>query len=1105
MELHIWMGRAGAGKSRLVLETMEKRRSRRPQVLLVPEHASHEAELDLCRACGPTASRDAEVLSFRNLATRVLGQVGGLADVTLDNGGKLLTMRRALQEVSGRLTVFARPSQRPAFLRQLVALADELYAYWVTPEQLMEQVADMDGAAGEKLRSAALIYGAYDARLRGEGFDARSRVQKLCDALPASDYLAGKDVYVDGFSYFNRVEEDILATALRQAESLTVTLLGDESDPQLFQNALRQRERLKRMAAQAHSKCEVKTLARKSGGALAHLERCFFGGETPWQGEEPPIRLYQAETAFSEVEYVSACVRRLAREGCRWRDIGVAARNMEVYGPLLEAVFRRDGIPAYISRRSDILEKPVLTMLLSAVDAVTGGFEYEDVFRCLKTGMAGITAAECDILENYVIRWEIRGSMWLRDTDWTASPDGYGAELNETRRQRLAQVNAVRRLVRRLFLDLSEGMKTGETVRDKAEALYRFAESAGVPETLERQTEALYGDGQVQLAEEYRQLWSIFCGVLDQFVELLGGVEVDGQEFARLLRLVLSQYAVATIPATLDQVKVTPITRNDRHTVKHLFLLGANDNVLPTVEQGGGLLDAQERALLQQRGILLSDATFDPLSAELQNIYACLAQPTASLTVTWPVTDGAGGQLLPSFAVGRIARLFPQVTVERENGGYRRELPSTALALAGQEPGGPLWRYFAENGEAPLLARMEQARAMGRGRLSPQAVETLYGRRIAMSASRIDRLKSCHFGYFMEYGLRARERTSAGFEAPEVGTFIHYLLENVNRDVRDRGGYGQVDKAALRRLVHHYVDEYARTQIDGYAEKSARFRYLFSRLRETACAIVENIADEMAVSDFQPMAFELGFGGKDGKLPAVTVTEGDTTLSVGGKVDRVDGWLKDGKIYIRVVDYKTGKKAFDLADVRYGLGIQMLLYLFTLQKEGSAFFGKPVEPAGVLYMPARDIILRADRAVPPDKLEDMLRRELRRTGMLLGEPEVLTAMEHNALESPCYLPVGVTKDGAVQGLASSVLVNAAQMGRMARYIDSLLHRVAREIGDGNIDADPCTRGPQDSACAWCTFQAACWFDESRDKPHYLKKTTPEEFWQVVDREVEQHG
>ena len=1104
MELQIWMGRAGAGKSRRVLETMQERRQR-PQILLVPEHASHEAELDLCRALGPTASRDAEVLSFRNLATRVLAQTGGLADVTLDAGGKLLTMRRALQEVSSRLTVFARPSQRPAFLRQLVALADELYAYQVTPEMLLAQVADMEGAAGDKLRSAALIYGAYDAHLRGEGFDARSRVQKLCDALPESDYLMGKDVYVDGFSYFNRVEEDILETALRQGNCLTVTLLGDESDPQLFQNALRQRDRLKRMAALVHARCEVETLVSKNDGPLGYLERCFFDGEEPWQGEEPPIRLYQAETAFSEAEYVSACVRRLARQGCRWRDIGVAARNMEVYGPLLEAVFRRDGIPAYISRRSDILEKPVLTMVLSAVDAVTGGFEYEDVFRCLKTGMAGISAAECDMLENYVIRWQIRGGMWLKEADWTADPDGYGQEISEARRQRLEEVNAVRRRVRVLFLELSEGLKAGETVRDKAEALYRFTEHAGVPETLKAQTATLYDGGQVQLAEEYSQLWSIFCGVLDQFVELLGDVEVDGQEFARLLRLVLSQYAVATIPATLDQVKVTPITRNDRHTVRHLFLLGANDNVLPTVETGGGLLDAQERELLHQRGILLSDATFDPLGAELQNIYACLAQPTASLTVMWPVTDGAGGQLLPSFVVERIGRLFPQITVEREDGAYRRELPAPALALAGQEMGGPLWRYFAGSGQAPLLARMEQARSMGRGRLSPQAVQTLYGRRIAMSASRIDRLKSCHFGYFMEYGLRAKERTSAGFEAPEVGTFIHYLLENVNRDVCERGGYGEVDKPALRQLVHHYVDLYAQTMIDGYDQKGARFRYLFSRLRETACAIVENIADEMAVSDFRPIAFELGFGGKDGQLPAITVTEGSTALSVRGKVDRVDGWIKDGKLYLRVVDYKTGQKAFDLSDVRYGLGIQMLLYLFALQKEGSGYFGMPVVPAGVLYTPAREIISREDRSIPPEKLEAVLRRKLRRTGMLLSEPEVLRAMEHSALEKPCYLPIGKVTDGQPAALLPNLLVDTAEMGRMARYIDSLLHRVAREIGDGNIDADPCTRGPQDSACTWCAFRAACWFDEKRDKPRYLRKITPEEFWQTVDREVEHHG
>ena len=264
VELKIITGRAGAGKSRWVLDRMAARRGQCGQVLLVPEHATHEAELDLCRALGDTASRDGEVLSFQSLATRVLAQAGGLAEVTLDNGGKILTMRRALQEVASYLTVFARPSQRPAFLRELVALADELYAYRVAPQELMEQVQAIPGAAGEKLRSTALLFGADDARLHGGGRDARSRVQKLCDALPESRYLAGKDVYIDGFSYFNRVEEDIIAGMLRQAHSVTVTLLGDDSDTQLFRNGVEQRRRLQRMTAPISKKPPASATTRAS-------------------------------------------------------------------------------------------------------------------------------------------------------------------------------------------------------------------------------------------------------------------------------------------------------------------------------------------------------------------------------------------------------------------------------------------------------------------------------------------------------------------------------------------------------------------------------------------------------------------------------------------------------------------------------------------------------------------------------------------------------------------------------------------------------------------------------------------------------------------------
>lgn len=1103
--LSIWIGRAGSGKSRRVLEEMARRRADRPQVLLVPEHASHEAELDLCRCLGPTASRDAEALSFRTLAGRVLAEQGGLSDFTLDSGGKLLTMHLVLQELHSQLKVFGRPSRRSAFLRQLTDLADEFYAYRVPPEELNARVEDLPGAAGDKLRDLALIFAAYDGKLRAGGVDRRSRVQKLADCMASSRYLAGKDVYFDGFSYFNRAEEEVVEALLRQAESVTVTLLGDREGVGLFSNALRQRQRLTRMAAAANVPCEILWLTDAPGGPLGHLERGVFGPDGAWEGETEAVTLFEAGTAFTEVEEVARQIRALTcGGGYRCREIGVMARNMDVYGPILENVFRRDGIPAYMSRRSDILEKPVMTLLLGALDAVTGGFEYEDVFRCLKTGLAGITAEECDRLENYVITWEIRGNMWLREADWTADPAGYGHEPTEESAAALAEVNRIRRAVRDLLAPLSEALRSGESARSKAEALYTFAERAALADTLEAQADALLAAGQAQLAEETAQLWQILCTVLDQVVEILGEAPVEVEEFARLLRLVLSQYSVGTIPATLDQVKVSDLTRNDRHTVRCLFLLGANDHVLPQVDRGSGLLDDEERELLEQREILLSGATFDPLDNELQNIYAALAQPTERLWVSYPAADLAGTELRPSFVVERIARLFPAVPLRREDRGDRARMPATALELAGEDPEGPLWSYFAADPRcADALAAMDRARQMGRGRLSPEAVQSLYGRTFRMSASRMDRLRSCHFSYFMEYGLRARERKSAGFEAPEAGTFIHYLLENVTREVMDRGGYGAVDKDEIRSLTDEYVKQYTLTQIPDFPAKSARFRYLFSRLRRMALAVMEDVAAELAVSDFKPLRFELGFGGRDGELRPVTITEGDAALSVTGKVDRVDGWVRDGKLYLRVVDYKTGRKSFDLGDVQAGLGIQMLLYLFTLQDQGEAYFGMPVEPAGVLYFPARQVILRADRQIDEASLERELRRELRRSGLLLAEPEVLRAMEHSALETPVFLPVAVKKDGALTGDVAS----AARLGQLSRYVDKLLHQIAGELRRGNIDADPCTRGPGDSACTYCAYAAACCFDESRDRRHYLHRPGREEFWEFIEKETEEvsHG
>ena len=1102
--LTILLGRARTGKSDTVLRRIAEAGDRGEQILLVPEHASHEAEVDLCLACGPTASRHAEVLSFRRLGDRVLSITGGASQVTLDAGGRMLTLQKALLEVVSSLTVYRRPSQKAGFLRQLLDLFDELRCYEVTPERLYEAARELEGAVRDKLTDVSLLYGTYEARIHRPGLDARDHMSKLCDALEDSRYVLGKDLYLDGFTYFTAQERRVLEICLRQARSVTVTLLGDmESGEEMFGATVRTVGQLRQLAERTGCPVEIETLRRQGSGPLDHLERYCFSGSAPYAGDSGAIRLREAGNLFSEVEQTAADIRRLVAAGkCRYRDITVAAGNMEEYAGTVEAVFERYGIPIYLSRRSDILEKPVFSLLTGVLASVGNGYEYDDMFRWLKTGLAGLTAEECDRLENYVLKWEIHGQMWLRDMEWTENPEGYGARWGDAQRADLSQVNALRRRIREPLARLADGLKTFPTADEKVNSLYIFLEELGVQNTLEAQMRAQAEAGRMQDAEETAQLWEILCGVLDQFVEILGDEPMELEEFSRLLAQVLTEYSVGTIPVSLDQVSVSGIGRNDRHTVRYLFLLGANDHVLPGVGAEGGILQEDDREALALRGIALAPSGMERMNMELQNLYAALAQPTEGLTVSYPIADLTGGQLRPAFVAARLRELFPQLRTETEDGRrtYRLTAPLPALETAGARQGGRLWRHFADQAAyGPALAAMERAAHLRRGRLSRQAVRMLYGERMHMSASRLERLRSCHFAYFMEYGLRAKPRETAAFDAPQIGTFLHYLLEHVTRDVLDRGGFHQVGTEELHKLARRHIDRYVEQELPGFQTRSARFRYLFARLQNTAYAVVDQAAEELRCSDFVPVAFELSFG-DNGELPAVVISEPDAELRIGGKVDRVDGWVKDGTLYLRVVDYKSGKKAFDLSAVKMGLDIQMLLYLFTLQKEGEAYFGRPVEPAGVLYLPARDEILSTERNIPPEKLQSEREKALRRTGLLLAEPAVLQAMEHTSLTEPHYLPMRVGRDGQLSGS----LASADQLGKLGRYVNRLLHEIAREIRQGNIDADPCCRSEEETACQFCDWADACHFQDGRDGDHlrYILPVKAQEFWETLEKEAD---
>ena len=1112
--LSFLLGRAKTGKTTRLYEQIRNNGTKRPQILIVPEQYSHEAERRLCQELGGSASACAEVLSFTRLYHRVFQETGGLAQPMLDAGGQLLLMHQAVHAVSTQLTLYGRPSKKAAFLEHLLATHGELKSYCVTPQQLIQAGNEAPEGEGQRLWELGVILECYDRLTQRLATDPRDRLTKLAERLKTCSYGRGADFYLDNFVDVTPQQRQVLTQLMRKAHSVTVALTCDRLDQdglELFAPARRTALTLLEDAKTCHVPVEFELLTERKDGAppaLAALEERLFHSCTPLANREPTgVHLTQAETLYQEVEQAAQTICCLTREeGLRYRDIVVAGRTMEEYAGLLEPVFGRYGIPLFYSHRESILEKPILTLLTAALETVGDGYEYDSLFRYLKTGLTGIRLEEVDLLENYVLRWELRGSQWSREAAWNWHPEGYGRKWTEADKAAVAELDALRRQV----------IAPLETLRQTAAAsgaalvrvLYGFLEEIQLPQRLRERSEQLRERGELRQAEEYRQLWDILCNAMEQCADLLTEGSMELREFAELFALLLSQYDVSAIPVSLDCVAVGEVPHLSHREAKVLLLLGADEDHFPLVTQAAGLLTEQDRTWLRTWGVEVAPSADQRLDREQMLLYEALALPQKQLFVSWSRTKD-GGVNQPAGFVERMQRLLPNLAVACPDSSGCPMAMLPALEWAGTHRVDSLLDALERTTEWNLRAhRVRLARGYTRGGLSRGAVEALYGRKVRLSASKMDTMKSCHFSYFMQYGLKAKARKRAGFDAPEAGTFVHYVLEHVLRQAKEQGGVSALTPEERKPLVRAVVEQYIQEELGDLEGQSPRFRYLFRRLCQSVELVVQNVVEELEHSHFQPISFELGFG--DGKaLPPVELTVDGVTLSISGIVDRVDGWAEKGRLYLRVVDYKTGKKSFSLTDVWHGLEMQMLLYLFTLEQSGESLYGQAPTAAGVLYLPARDLILSGTRDMTPAQRQAEVDKKLRRSGMLLNDPEVLAAMETlGATGKHRFLPLKVSKKtGEITG---DSLATAEQWGKLRRHVNQILRDIAGEIGAGNIDADPYLRAGNRSYCDFCDYADACFFEEGngRDCRRYLYAVKGKRFWESAGQtaeEGENHG
>ena len=1103
--LQVITGKAGTGKTaRMMQEIAARVAGDCRSILIVPEQYSHQAERELCALCGNSVSLYAEVLTFTGLARWVDRQLGSGEPVTLDKGGQLLCMALAVEMVYSQLRMYSGARRRAALQGQLLQVVTECKTACVTPEELLGAAEHCDGVLADKLHDMALVLAAYDTVIGSGRADPTDKLTRLAERIEEAD-VAHIHFYIDGFTDFTGQQLRIIDALLAKDCHVTVCLTCDTDNPanEVFaipRATLRLLERAARERGRSFDTV-VCAVDRAPSPLEFYCDNLFTYTRDRMEDAGNTVQLYTADSMADECAFAAAkCIELVRDTGCRWRDIAVAVRGFDAYEMQLTAAFRKYGVPLYLTKRTSVTEKPLAQLMASAYEIIGGGWEPDDVFGYLRTGLTGMEAADCDLLESYVLLWNLRGNAWLREGDWRMHPKGYEEHYTPADEDVLRRVNLLRRTVAAPLKAFAEETEAAADGHGQVMALVHLLETLEVDRLLAARAELLEAEGYGQQAEECEKLWEITMTALEQFDSILGETETDTDSFSRLFLMMLHQYDVGTIPIGVDRVGAGETDRMRRRNLRHLILLGADDEHLPRPAEGGGVFTPDDRSRLLEAGLDLGTCGEAELWREFGLIYHCLTLPKESLTLCY----SANGETRPSIVFNRAKTLFDKTVERAEPAKFAAVSLDGALELAafslrdGAEPMAVAAAEYFRASHGERLERLYRAAEQTRGCLTADGVRDLYGDTLQLSASRIDRFNSCPFSYFMEYGLKAKPRKAAAFAPPEMGTFMHYVLEHVAKDVGELGGFASVGDDVLRELTDQYIGEYISRFMNDFKEKSPRFVYLFRRLTKDVRAVVSDMAAELRKSSFVPLDFELNFGDEN-NIPPMVIGEGAASLTLTGIADRVDGWVHDGKLYLRVVDYKTGKKEFALSDIWYGMNLQMLLYLFTLEKFGQQRYGMEVVPAGVLYVPAFHKNIAEQNNMTDAEIAAQQRKTHLRSGLLLNDEAVLQAMEAGSEYE--YLPVTVKKRGSS---VPDALATAQQLGVLAGHIEQTLQKLAAELGGGSIAAAPSFKSLQNNACVYCQYKEMCGFEDGERGEHCrpMRNLPTEQVWTLMEGERE---
>lgn len=1075
MQLNVVYGRSGTGKSEYIHKDIASKIGTKKIYLIVPEQCNLSAEKKLFEISGRQSLIDVEILTLSRMAYRVSQEVGDSKN-HISKAGKDMLIYDLITKHKDKLNFLGKSDKNIDIVNRMFT---EFKKHSVTTEML-ENASLENEYTKLKLRDISMLYSEYEAKLSNNFIDENDALTILANDLDKTNMFDGALIYIDEFLGFTPQEYNVFEKLIVKAEEITVGVCVDEIGGKLdketdifyfnkvFINKLIKIANSNNVAV---NEVKLEEAYRFKSEELKFLEKNLYVPTQKYEQEVNNIKLFLASNPYSEVEFLAQNIHNLVKNcGYKYSEIGIIAEDVEKYSEDAKVILDKYDIPLFVDEKKELNQNILIKFIIAMIDIFAKGWSYESVLNYLKIGLLPIRKEDIYALENYCMKWGIRGQKWYNKSFEYE-------EINDKQEV----LESLRKQIVEPLLRFKESVSQNRTASEITKEIYNFLIDNRINEILDNKIKE-YGSQEV--SDEYNTSYKLLISVLEDICLIFNDEKITFEKYKELLQVGLNSCELGKIPATQDQVVFGDTERTRSNKLKVVFVIGINDGSFPKVNKQEGYLNDSDRSELENVGIVIAKNSIDSLFEEQFNIYRTLSTPEETLILSYSSSDKDGKSIRPSILIKKIKRLFPNLkeesdviekefkrtnykaTFEEALNVYKEYLDGKEISKEWED----VLRYFYSKDKKRFSRAISGIYYTNVAeKISDKNIDKLYGNKLNTSVSKLESYRRCPFSFHLTYGLKLREKDELKINALDTGSFMHEVIDMFFKEIDENNlNLKEIDEDTIKRIINKIMNVLLQTSRYYIFTSSAKFRLLARRLKKVIYQSISYIIYSLKYSDYSILGHEIEFS-RTGDYKPIELDVDGKKIEIVGKIDRVDKAILSDTQYVRIIDYKSSYKDIDMNQVMAGLQIQLITYMDAMCEQSE------YEASGMLYMGLIDNVVKNAKNLTEEQIESKIRANFKMKGLLLADVSVIKMMDNKlSTGASDIVPIYITKDGEISEKKSSVISKEDFKGLQIK-VKEIIKEIAKEILTGKIDIKPYNYKKK-TGCDYCKYKTICMFN-----------------------------